>query len=450
MKSFRCIICGYIHNSNNPPEICPVCGASVKEFEPFAQEVITPKENVENSKVNNILIIGGGIAGLAAAEEIRNRSVSANITLLSAEKQLPYYRLNLTRYLAQQINKDDLTIYPDNWYKEHRIKLISGQKAKAINRVTKEVELQDGTFLSYDRLIMATGSSPFIPPIPGSDLTNSISVRTIEDAEYVLQKISVTKHCVCIGGGILGLEVAGAIAQNGTKVTVLEGAPWLMPRQLNAQAAKVLKKYLANIGIEVQENIKVKEIVGDIVCQGITLESGETIPAEFVIITAGVKPNIDLVKKVDLVVANGLVVNNYMQTSDDNIFAAGDVTEHHGILYGLWNVAQYQGKVAGLNAIGIETQFGGIPRSNVLKVLGLDLFSIGDINPTGSNYYQYEQAETGRYLHFIIRDSKIVGSIIIGDKALAIKVKQAVESATDFPHDVYKNIDNIIHKLETI
>ncbi len=449
MRSFRCIICGYIHNGDNPPENCPVCGVSAKEFEPFAQEIITPKENVDNSKINNILIIGGGIAGLAAAEEIRNRSDSVNITILSAEKQLPYYRLNLTRYLAQQINKDDLAIYPDNWYKEHRIKLIRGQKAKAINTVTKEVELQDGTLLSYDRLIMATGSSPFIPPIPGSDLKNSIAVRTIEDAEYALQKIPITKHCVCIGGGILGLEVAGAIAQNGTKVTVLEGAPWLMPRQLNAQAAKVLKKYLANIGIEVRENIKIKEIVGDIFCQGITLENGETIPAELVIITAGVKPNIDLARKVDLVVANGLVVNHYMQTSDDNIFAAGDVTEHHGILYGLWNVAQYQGKVAGLNTIGIETQFGGIPRSNVLKVLGLDLFSIGDISPSGSNYHQYEQEETDRYLHFIIRDSKIVGSIIIGDKALAIKVKQAVESATDFPHDVYKNIDSIIHKLET-
>jgi len=310
--------------------------------------------------------------------------------------------------------------------------------------------LQDGTPLFYDRLIVATGSSPFIPPIPGSNLTNSISVRTIEDAEYVLQKTPVTHHCVCIGGGILGLEVAGSITQNGTKVTVLEGAPWLMPRQLTPQAANMLKKYLMGIGIEVRENVKVKEIVGNIFCQGITLENGETIPAELVIITAGVRPNTDLVKKAGLEVANGLVINNLMQTSDDNIFAAGDVTEHHGIVYGLWNAAQYQGKVAGLNAIGIETQFGGIPRSNVLKVLGLDLFSIGDINLTDTNCYQYEQEETDRYFYFIIRDNTIVGSIIIGDKALAMKVKQAVESQMNFPHDVYQDINHIIQKLKTI
>lgn len=490
MKSFRCIICGYIHNGDAPPEICFVCGASAEEFEIFAQEVVTPKKpstfwrcliceyihegseapdicpvcgvkkehfeaytieesKKEKSNVSNILIIGGGIAGLTAAQEIRKRSKDTNITILSAEKQLPYYRINLSRYLAQEINKDKLMIYPDLWYKEKRIQFISGQEAKAIKTANKQVELQDRTVLNYDKLIVATGAHPFIPPITGNHLKNVVTIRTIEDAEYVLARLPVTHNCVCIGGGILGLETAGAIAKNGIKVTLLESAPWLMPRQLNPQGAKVLKKYLAGIGIEVRENIKVKEILGTDFCQGITLEDGEIIPAELVIITAGVKPNTDLARKADLEIGNGLVVNNHMQTSDDNIFAAGDVTEHHGIMYGLWNVAQYQGKVAALNAIGIETQFGGIPRSTVLKVLGLDLFSIGDISPIDTDCYQYEQEEPDRYIHFVIRDSKIVGSIVMGDKALALKVKRAVENATYFSHDLYKNAISIIHRLET-
>lgn len=489
MKSFRCVICGYIHNGDTPPEVCCVCGASADEFELFAQPVVAPKEqstfwrclnceyiykgseapdicpvcsvtkenfedysikqsNKAKGEIGNIIIIGGGIAGLAAAEEIRNRSDDTNITILSAEKQLPYYRLNLTRYLAQEVNKSNLMIYPHNWYKENRIQFISEQEAKAIKTVTKQVELLDGTALSYDRLIVAMGAHPFIPPITGSNLGNVVTIRTVEDAEYILQRIPATDDCICIGGGILGLETAGAIAKSGMKVTLLEGAPWLMPRQLNAQGAKMLKKYLTGIGIEVRENTKIKEITGKDFCQGITMEDGETIPAGLVIITAGVRPNTYLARKAGLEVDNGLVVNNYMQTSDDNIFAAGDVTEHHGMVYGLWNVAQYQGKIAALNAIGIETQFGGVPRSNVLKILGLDLFSIGAISLIDGSYSQYEQEESDRYFNFVVRDGKIVGSIIIGDKALAIKVKQAVENATYFPHDLYKDANSIIRRLQ--
>ena len=488
MKSFRCVICGYIHTGDTPPEVCCVCGASADEFELFPQPISTPrvtstfwrclnceyihesseapdicpvcgvkKENFEsynvkesstvNTETGTILIIGGGIAGLSAAEEIRNRSTDTNITILSTEKQLPYYRLNLTRYLAQEITQDTLMIHPHNWYGENRIKFMSGQEVEAIKTVTKQVELQDGTVLSYDRLIVAMGAHPFIPPITGSTLQNIITIRTVEDAEYILQRIPVTKDCICIGGGILGLEAAGAIAKHGMKVTLLEGAPWLMPRQLNAQGANVLKEYLAGIGIEVRENIKIKEITGNDCCQAITLEDGERIPAELIIITAGVRPNTYLARKAGLEVNQGLVVNNYMQTSDENIFAAGDVTEHHGTLYGLWNVAQFQGKVAALNAIGIETQFGGVPRSNVLKILGLDLFSIGDISPIDGSYHQYEQEEPGRYFNFVVRDGKIVGSIIMGDKTLAIKVKQAVEGALHFPHDLYKDANSIIRRL---
>ena len=457
MKSFRCAICGYIHNGDNPPEVCSICGASASDFELFVQPA-APKENLETSPINEsseekgetgtIIILGGGIAGLAAAEEIRKKSKDTHITIISAEKQLPYYRLNLTRYLAQEVNKNNLTIHPHHWYTENRIKLMSGQEAQAIKTATKQVELQDGTVLTYDKLIIAMGAYPFIPPITGSNLKNVVTIRTVEDAEYVLKRLPVTTDCICIGGGILGLETAGAIAKSGMKVTLLESAPWLMPRQLNAQGAAILKQYLAGIHIDVRENTKIKEIMGQDFCQGIMMEGGEIIPAGLVIITAGVKPNTDLAKKTGLEVDHGLVVNHYMQTSDDNIFAAGDITECHSMIYGLWNVAQYQGKIAALNALGIETQFGGVPRSSILKVLGIDLFSIGNISPIDESCYQYAQEEPGRYFNFFIRDGTLVGSIIIGDNALAIKVKKAVENAAHFPHDVYQDAASIIRKLQ--
>jgi nitrite reductase (NADH) large subunit len=143
----------------------------------------------------------------------------------------------------------------------------------------------------------------------------------------------------------------------------------------------------------------------------------------------------------------GLVVNNNMQTSDENIFAAGDVTEHYGMVYGLWNAAQYQGKVAALNAIGMNVQFEAIPRSNVLKVLDLDIFSIGEFNPVDGSYYVYENETENSYASFVLRDGRIIGSIVIGDKTLSVKVKQAVEKGLVFPRELYDSFDTIKERL---
>ena len=220
-----------------------------------------------------------------------------------------------------------------------------------------------------------------------------------------------------------------------------------MPRQLDKKSSWILKKYLLKIGVEVIENAKVKEIVGSNYCEGVKLDTEEVLKAELVIITAGVRPNTSIVRKAGLEVDKGLVVNNYMQTSEENVYAAGDVTEHYGMLYGLWNVAQYQGKVAALNAIGIETQFGGIPRSNILKVIGLDMFSIGEFIPLDASYYQYEKENEDNYISFVLRDGKIIGSIIIGNKILATKVKLAIEKQVNFPYELFMDADSIIKKL---
>lgn len=291
------------------------------------------------------------------------------------------------------------------------------------------------------------GAHPFVPPTPGSTLKNVITIRTIEDVEYLCSKLPEIESCLCIGGGILGIETAGAIAKNGVKVTLLERSDYLMKRQLNKKAADILKEFLHNTGIEVKENARVKEIMGKDYCEGVKLETGEELKSRLVIITAGVRPNTYLARKAGLEVDKGVVVNNYMQTSDANIYAAGDVSEHHGVLYGLWTAAQTQSETAALNILGSDKPFEGVPRSNVVKILGIDVFSIGEKSALDGSYYQYEKQSQDKYANFILRDGKIVGSVIIGDKVLSLKVKQAIEKGLSFPYELYDNVENIINRL---
>lgn len=394
-----------------------------------------------------VIIIGGGIAGLTAAKELRKISAAAEITIVSDEARLPYYRLNLIRYLSRETDKNSLNIYPGTWYEENRINFISGKAVSQIHKEKKKVELEDGTSLTYDKLVIATGAVPFILPIPGNGLENVITVRTVEDVEYLHEKLQKVESCICIGGGILGLETAAAIARSGVHVILLEGAPWLMPRQLNRNASGVLKKYMQKIGVEVREDVRITEIVGNDSCEGVRLDNGETFYSPLVIITAGVKPDTDLAKKAGLEVDKGLVVNRFMQTSDADIYAAGDVTELSGMQCGLWSIAMLQGKIAALNIAGQETEFGNAPRTNILKVRDLDMISVGEFDPSDDSCSIYEKLEDDRYYSFVLRNGRIIGAIIVGDKVLAIKAKTAVESGEAFADETYGSADRIIDRL---
>ena len=440
---WRCLNCEYLHQGNTPPELCPVCGVTKDAFD----SVQPLRHQSASGEANHIIIIGGGIAGLTAAEELRKLSPTTSITLITEETQPPYYRLNLTRYLSHAIDSTSLPIYSLDWYEQNRIKLITNTKVANIHCADRTVELSDKTLLSYDKLITAMGAHPFVPPIPGNTLTNVVTVRTVADAEYILSKINKIDSCICIGGGILGLETAGAIAKSGIKVQLLEGSEWLMPRQLNKAGASLLKAHIEAAGVQVLTNIRVKEITGTERCEAVLLESGEHLPAQLVILAAGVRPNTHLPRKAGLEVNSGLVVDNHMRTSDSCIYAAGDITEHYGTLYGVWNAAQYQGKIAALNALGITAEFGAMPRSNVLKVLSIDMFSIGQITASDASYQQFEKHQDGKYYMFLLRDGKIVGSIVMGDKAMSLKVKHAVEKNARFTPDSCYDIDSVLQQL---
>ncbi|MBN1676186.1 MAG: FAD-dependent oxidoreductase [Kiritimatiellae bacterium] len=479
-SAWRCSVCGYVHQGAAPPEVCPVCGAAAAEFEPYAQPAAPPTPSrpghwrclncryVHDGESppdacpvcgvgpdrfeaalpasappaagrgagpsggrDPVVIVGAGIAGLSAAETLRRAAPGTPVTLVSDEPALPYYRLNLTRYLAGEVAADALPVHPRSWYPDNGIELLAGEQVLGLDLPGRTVQLRGARTIRWQKLILAMGAHPFVPPIPGADREGAVGLRNVADADYILAKIGAGAECVCVGGGILGLETAGALAKRGARVTLLESHAWLMPRQLNAKASALFETHVRALGIDVRKAARTAEIAGGRHVAAVVLEDGTRIPAGLVVITTGVRSNTHLARKAALEVNRGIAVDNALRTSAPDVYAAGDVAEHRGVVYGLWSPAQYQGSIAGLNAAGEATTFGGLPRANSLKVLGLDMLSIGTVQPEDGSYRMLEHVSDGRLFQFIFRDGRMAGAVLMGDTAIAPAVKKAVESGLD-------------------
>jgi nitrite reductase (NADH) large subunit len=430
-KTWVCSMCGYIHYGPEPPDECPVCGASKDQFTLSTEEETPPAMEIPSVTVNKAVVVGAGIAGVSAAETLRKFAPQADITLISAETHLPYYRLNLTRYLAGEIHADQLSLHPEIWYNIHNIRLLRNTAAQALDLGNNELILSDESRIPFDRLVLTTGSRPFVPPFPGAGRKNVTTLRTRQDADFLLEACQGNRMCVCIGGGLLGLETAGALARRGAKVTVLENQAWLLPRQLNETASKRFQTLVQARGIAVRTKVNIRELAGDEAVQGVLLDDGTTLPADVVVISAGVRSNTDLARQAGLEVKQGILVDSTMKTSHPDIFSAGDAAECRGMLYGLWVPSQVQGTVAGMNAAGQVSEFTEIPRSATLKVLGIQLFNIGVISPDAATDRVFETEVDGNYYFFVFRDSLLVGSILLGDAVLSNKIKKVVEERQD-------------------
>jgi nitrite reductase (NADH) large subunit len=429
VAQWRCLNCNYVHVGPEPPDICPVCAVPSDRFEAVSDE---PSAADGEEFSGNLVVIGAGIAGISAIEAFRKTTSGGTATLVSREPDLPYYRLNLTRYLAGEISETDLPIHQANWFAEQNIDLKLGSDVAEILLDRQSVRLRDNTILSYDKLIITMGAHPFIPPFPGAAREGLVSVRTIRDAKGILDFLQPSMRCVVIGGGLLGLETAGALAAQKADVTLLESYGWLMPRQLNQLAGEILQDHVKLLGVDIRNNARTKELLGDERVAGVTLDDGETIPADLVIVATGIRPNSHLARRAGLVVNKGIVVDNQLTSSQPAVFAAGDVAEHQGVLYGSWAASQFQGGIAGMNAAGATAHFGGIPRSNTLKVLGLDLLSIGQFEPEDGSYQVIETPRDSGYCRFVFRDEHLVGCVLVGDTSLSGPVKTAIEARTDF------------------
>ncbi|HNR34083.1 MAG TPA: FAD-dependent oxidoreductase [Candidatus Hydrogenedentes bacterium] len=427
---WRCLICSYVHAGGSPPDACPVCGAPADDFGPL-DDAANPEPSQTHTGALRFVIVGGGIAGLAAAESIRGARPDARITLISKESAPPYYRLNLTRYLAGEIGADSLPVHPDAWYSERDVRLLLGEEVAGIDPADHAVQLANDVSEPYDKLVLACGAHPFMPPIEGSALEGVTALRTRGDADRILDTIRPGAPWVVIGGGILGLETAGALARRGARVTVVENFGWLLPRQLDAFAAKRLHAFVTGKSIEVLYQRQTSAFKGNGRVQAVQLADGSRLPAEGVVVAAGIRSNSHLARKAGLEVNQGIVVDAHLTASHADIFAAGDAAEHHGIVYGLWEPARYQGQIAGLNAAGLSAEFGGLPRVNTLKVLGFGLFSVGTIAPADGSYTVIRD-ETGEGCRvFLFHDNALVGAILVGDTRLSAELAKAVKTRRD-------------------
>ena len=425
---WRCLICSHIHGGSHPPESCPVCGADSSEFEPLTEKATRDKSRSFSGKV---AIVGAGIAGLSAAESARVATPDAEIILVSKEAELPYYRLNLTRYLAGEIGEAQLPIYPQEWFAQQRIDLVLGTEVSNLVPDRRAIVLEGGSEIEFDKLILTCGAHPFVPPLPGSHLEGVQVLRSLQDARALQQMAQPDLSCVCIGGGILGLETAAALARRGVQVTLLENFKWLLPRQLDHAGAEVLERHVAGLGINVRLSATTVEVMGDRRVCAVAMADGSSLETELVVIAAGVRPNSHLARRAGLEVNQGIIVDSHLATSCPDVYAAGDLAEHRGILYGIWEPARYQGVIAGKNAVGAHIEFGGIPRANTLKVLGVSLFSVGEIEAKDGSYQVIGREQDGNYARFFFRDSHLVGAILIGDTHLAAPSLRFVKERID-------------------
>ncbi len=362
------------------------------------------------------LIIGNGVAGTEAAQAIRKNDPKGHIIMVTDET-IPFYsRIKLPDYVTGYVEKSDLIIKKDKWYIDHKIELKTGITIINVDHAKKQAEDDTGHIFNYEFLLFATGSVPFMPPVKGSSMENVFVLRTFDDANNIVQAIAKVKNIVVIGGGLLGIEAAHAFVKQGLDVTIVEFFDRLLPRQIDNEGALLLTKMLEDMGFKFRLNAKTKAILGDSVVSGVELESGEVLDADIVLMSAGVRPNLKLPEKLGLEIDRGVMVNNQMETSIDQIYAAGDVAQFEQTNFCIWPEAQAQGRVAGSNMAGTLQNFEPIIPSNRLKVAGIDLGSAGDIDPDNVLESDIEKSNQV-YRKFVKKEGKLVGCIMLGNTA---------------------------------
>jgi nitrite reductase (NADH) large subunit len=431
-RHWRCVVCDYIHEGDAPPASCPVCGAGADQFVEEGTAGSAPATAPAAGGVRRrLIVVGAGIAGLTAATVAREVDPEAEIVVYSAATELPYYRLNLTRFLAGEVDPHDLVIHPPEWYEQRHLQLRLGAVVQRLRPEAHEVELADGRREAFDRAILAVGARPFVPPIAGSGLSGVYCLRHLDEALAIQARARQQARFVGIGGGVLGLEIAGALARQGAQVSLLETADWLLPRQLNRKAGMYLGKYVVGLGLQLICGASTAAIAGNQQVEAVDLVDGRHLPADAVLLATGVRADLALAREAGLATATGLLVDDAMATSHADVFGAGDACEHRGVLYGLWAAAQAQGHVAGANAAGAAEQFLGLPRANTLKVLGLPLFSIGAVHPADDSWVGVESEADDHYLQFLFADGRLRGALLLGDDRAAAGCARAIQEQRD-------------------
>jgi len=388
--------------------------------------------NVRRIKVTTYLIIGNGVAGNSAAEAIRTIDTEGKILMFSKEKIPFYYVPALPEYISGGKELKRIIIHDEKWYEKNRIDLYLTAEIEKVDPTLKTVSTRNGATYTYDRLLLATGGVSFIPPIKGAHSEGVYTLRTFTDAEVIREKARQSKRLVLIGGGLLGLEAGNALRRLGIEVTVVEFFPRLLPRQMDVTGASLLQKQMEGMGFRFRLGALTREIIRRNGTLSVLLESGETLDTEMVLVSAGVRPELTLAKSLGLEIDKGVSVDDSMKTSIDGIYAAGDLTEHRGRLYGIWPAAMEQGRVAGSAMAGKDAHYKGTVPANTLKVVGIDLMAVGEIDPEGKMESISSKNETkNTYRKLVLKDNVITGAILFGDVRGSEEIQNAIKTKLD-------------------
>jgi len=366
-----------------------------------------------------VLILGSSAAAISCADTLRKNNKDMEITVVGKEKTMPYYRPQLSHMLCNDEVDKKFFLKEETFYKDNNINLVLGKEAIEIDRENKTVKLSSGEALGYDKLVIGVGSKNFVPPLDGIELEGVYNLKFYQDLENINTYIKDKRNITIVGGGLLGIEAAWNFKEFGKKVTLLEFSDRLMVRQLNDKASAIVEKELQKEGINVFTQKSTKCIIGDGKVEKVLLESGEEIPTDVLMFSIGVRPETKLAKDAGLEINRGIVVKENMQTSDSDIYAAGDCAEVNGMCLGIWPMAMQTGKLAAMDILGKSAALVINPPITILKALNIGVYSAGDISLKDE---EIEQMDVESYRLFTFKENILTGVNLIGDTKLSSKV----------------------------
>ena len=425
-KLVKCLVCGEIFDASLG--ICPVCGVGLDQCIPAEEDAVAFTCDTDRS----YLILGGGVAAVSAADAIRKRDKTGTITILSAERELPINRPLLTKDLRAAIDQPEAMLFHEQaWYDEREIRMVLGCTVTAIHPDAKTVAADNGEIYPYDKLIYALGGECFIPPFKGKDTPGVIAIRHMADIEELSGYLTGAKHAVVIGGGALGLEAASELHRFGLKITVLESAPQIVARQLDAENAALFRAAMERMGVPCYEGVSIEEICGEDQVTGVRLADGRLFEADVVVVSCGTRSTIALAQQAGIAAERGVIVNSRMETNLPDIYSCGDCAQLDGMNYQLWQEATDQGRTAGANAAGEPVTYTNHMFGCTLAGFGANLFALGDVGKQeGIPYRKVELKDDvrGKRETYWFLGESLTGAVIFNKPEKTDTVSAAVMS----------------------
>ncbi|WP_051962989.1 NAD(P)/FAD-dependent oxidoreductase [Mesoaciditoga lauensis] len=394
----------------------------------------------------HIVIAGNGVSAITFLKEIKRESKNVEIDVFSEEARPFYWRPRLIEVMANEASIEEITPYDEKWYEEHNAKLHLSESIVEIDTKNKKAKTSKGNIVEYDAFIFANGAKPFLLPVPGNDLKNVYTIRTYEDVEKIKSHYGKSNKFVIIGGGVLGIETAAALNRAGEKeVSIVEFFPYLLPRQLDKPGAFVLKEVLERkYPLKFLLGKATSRIVGSDKVKGVEFSDKTSVKADVVIFSTGVRPNVEVAKKAGIKVEKGIVVDDTLKTNVDDVYAIGDVAQHKGRVYGIVPPAVEQARTLAKILFSDEkVKYEGSIMANTLKVAGVDLLSVGKIDPDSGNVIFSSQGDTnkGLYKKVVVEDGSFVGVVSVGiDKKSAFKLKKLVDEKKEPTSSIFQYV----------